>query len=52
MSMHIDIHEQSVICLFVELGELRLLVVSIFVVVDQQLGCSDGRTKLKVFYVF
>ncbi len=41
MTVDIDIHEKSVISLFIKLGELALLIVSVFVVLYQKFGCSN-----------
>lgn len=40
MPMDICVHKKSIVCLLIELSELGLLIVSVFVVVDQQLRCS------------
>jgi len=33
--MDIYVHKKSIVCLLIELSELRLLVVSVFIVLDQ-----------------
>ena len=40
MPMNIYIHKKPIVCLFIELSELGLLVVSVFIIIYQQLGCS------------
>ena len=46
MSMHVNVHEHSAVGLLVKLCKLALLVVSVFVVLYEELCCSDRRPGL------
>ena len=46
MSMHINVHKHSTVCLLVKLCKLTLLIVSVFVVFYKELCCSNRRPGL------